>query len=213
MLSITCSHHHLNMKSSLLLLEGDQPDVVHAKPAGLDVVAPHPSASEVFNGEYLCVPPSPAFDAKANNIALPDPVGSYHAYIANNFYRLDDFPEPVRSHFAQLPAFRWTPKTKQWRKAAVAYDTKNMLLWARATGPEQFLLPRTWFERRLLKVGNELLYADGHSNYLLEDGSVPKHSGSVLMVSTDNGQSFQRRATIAVDPRGRDLLVEPRLES
>ena len=182
-----------------------------ARPAGLDVVAPHPSASEVFDGEYLCVPPSPAFDAKAKKIALPDPVGSFHAYIVNNFYRLDDFPESVRRHFAQLPAFRWTPGTKQWRKVTVAYDTTNMLLWARATGPEQFLLPRTWFERRLLKVGHELLYADYRSNYLLEDGSVPPHSGTFLMVSTDNGRSFQRRATIAVDPRGRDFLGEPRL--
>jgi len=179
--------------------------------AGMDLIAPHPSASEVFDGEYLCVPPSPAFDAKAKRIALPKAVGSFHAYIDNSLYRLNDFPAPVQAYFAALPAFRWSPKTKAWRQTQVDYDTKGRLLWARATGPEQFLLPRTWFERRLLKVGKELMYADYRACYLLDNGSVPKHRSSVLMVSADNGRSFRRRATIATDPEGRDLLGEPRL--
>jgi len=178
---------------------------------GLDPIAPHPSASEVFDGEYLCVPPTPAYDAKKHKVTLPKPVGSFHAYIMNHQYRLSDFPEPVRRHFAALPAFRWTPRTKRWTKTSVAYDTKGMLLWARSEGPEQFLLPRTWFERRLLKVGTELMYADYRAGYLLDDGGVPGHRSSFLMVSADNGRSFQRRATIATDPKGKDLMGEPRL--
>lgn len=182
-----------------------------AKPEGLALIAPHVFVSELFDGEYLCVPATPAFDAQAQKIALPRPVGSFRAYITNNAYRLRDFPKAVREHFATLPAFRWTPKTKKWSKAAVEYDTRNMLLWARAEGPERFLLPRTWFERRLLKVGKELLYADYRANYLLADGTVPKHRSTVLMVSKDNGRSFQRRATVAHDPTGKDLMGEPRL--
>jgi hypothetical protein len=179
--------------------------------ADLGLIAPHPSVSEVFDGEYLCAPATAAFDAKKHKVELPEPVGQFHAYIQNNLYRLSDFPERVREHFAVLPAYRWMPETKEWRKAAVKYDTKGMLLCARAQGDEQLLLPRTWFERRLLKVGKELLYADYRANYLLDDGSVPKHNSSTLMVSTDNGRSFQRRATIATDPKGEDAMCEPRL--
>jgi hypothetical protein len=182
-----------------------------AKSEGLRLIAPHVFVSEVFDGEFLCVPPTPAFDAKAKKVTLPKPVGTFRAYITNNLYRLSDFPERVRDHFARLPAFRWTPKTKEWRKTAVDYDTRGMLLWARAQGPERFLLPRTWFERRLLKVGKELMYADYRANYLLDGGGVPKHRCTVLMVSVDNGRSFRRRATVAHDPKGNDLMGEPRL--
>jgi hypothetical protein len=179
--------------------------------AGLTLIAPHSAVSEVFDGEYLCVRPTPAFDAKANKVALPKPVGVFRSYVNNNQYMLSDFPKKVRDHFATLPALRWTPKTKKWTKTTVKYDTRGMLLWARDKGDERFLLPRTWFERRLLKVGKELMYADYRANYLLDDGTPPKHRASVLMVSTDNGRSFQRRSTIAHDPRGKDLMGEPRL--
>jgi hypothetical protein len=182
-----------------------------AKVADLGLIAPHPAVSPVFDGEYLCAPATAAFDAKKHKVELPEPVAQFHAYTNNSIYRLADFPKQVREHFAALPAYRWTPETKEWRKTTVKYDTKGMLLWARAEGDEQFLLPRTWFERRLLKVGEELLYADYRARYRLDDGSRPKHHSSTLMVSTDNGRSFQRRATIATDRKGKDAMCEPRL--
>jgi hypothetical protein len=179
--------------------------------ADLDLIAPHPAVSKLFDGEYLCVPATAAFDARKHKVELPAPVGQFHAYVKNNLYPLSDFPEQVREHFAGLPAYRWTPATKEWRRTTVQYDTKDMLLCARAQGDERFLLPRTWFERRLLKVGQELLYADYRAMYRLADGNVPRSYTATLMVSTDNGRSFRRRATIATDLAGKKAMCEPRL--
>lgn len=173
--------------------------------------APHSVVSEVFDGEFLCLPPMPAFDLKAARVTMPEPIGRFRAYIDNLYYRLADCPKKLRDHFAALPAMRWTPKTKTWRKVKIAYDTRDALVVTRAKGRERFLVPTTWFEHPLLKVGGELLYADYRANYLLDDGSAPKHRATVLMVSKDNGRSFQRRATVAHDPKGKDLMGEPRL--
>jgi len=182
-----------------------------AKEEGPIRAAPHSVISEVFNGEFLCIPPIPAFDLQKANVTLPEPVGRFRSYIDNLYYRLGDCPKKLRDHFAALPAWRWTPKTKTWRQAKVKYDTRNALVVTRAKGRERFLVPTTWLEHPLLKVGKELLYADYRANYLLDDGGVPKHRATVLMVSTDNGRSFQRRATVAYDPKGKDLMGEPRL--
>ena len=173
--------------------------------------APHSVICSLFDGEFLCVPPMPAFDLKAAKLTMPEPVGQFRAYADNLYYRLADCPKKLRDHFTALPALRWTPKTRGWRKEKVAYDTRGALVTTRAKGRERFLAPTTWFEHPLLRVGRELLYADYRANYLLADGSVPKHCTTVLMVSADNGRTFQRRATIAHDPEGKDLMGEPRL--
>jgi hypothetical protein len=173
--------------------------------------APHPAVSELFDGEYLAVPATAPFNAAQAKIALPAPAGSYADYVKNHLYWLADFPEPVRKRFAELPALRWTPRTRRWTPTSVTYDVRGLLLWARAGGAERFLLPRTWFERRVLRVGAELMYAEYRATYLLDGETLPVRAPVALMVSNDNGRSFQRRSTIAHDPTGGAGMYEPRL--
>jgi len=167
--------------------------------------------SRVFDGEFLCVPTIEAFDTKAHGIALPEPVAEFTSYMKNHYYRLSDFPQVVQDHFATLPAARWTPQTQCWREEQVAYDTHNVLPWARQEGAEAGLLPNTWLEHAPLKVGDELIYPDYRRNYVEDDGSFPKQRSVACTVSRDNGHSFQRRATIALDRTGSDLMGEPML--
>jgi hypothetical protein len=92
----------------------------------------------------------------------------------------------------------------------VEYDTDGLLV-RRREGSQ--LLPRTFFERPLLRYRGELLYADYRARYTREDGSATRKGFSSLMVSNDNGRSFRRRGTIAMDPADRDLMGEPHLSA
>jgi hypothetical protein len=179
---------------------------------GTPMVAPHGAVTELAGGEFLCVPPTAPFDAQKHGVALPPPATvTERSYSRNAFYRLSDFPEETAARWAALPAVRWDPAGRAWRATEVAYDTRGMLLWARAEGEERFLLPRTWFERSPIRNGNEILYADYRSVFLQADGSLPRNWSPSLMASTDNGRSFQRRATIASSADGQYAFTEPAL--
>jgi len=169
---------------------------------------PHYSVSEVFDGEYLAMPSHPYLDIARAGVAMPEPVSVANVYGTVRSYRVAELPPAVQDYYRRIPARRWSPQTRQWQDDVVEYDLDGMLAWKRDNSD---LLPRTYFERSLLKRDGELLYADYRVRYAPDDGAVPAKSGSHLMVSTDNGRTFQRRATIAVDPRGADLYGEPQL--
>jgi hypothetical protein len=76
---------------------------------------------------------------------------------------------------------------------------------------EQNSWSRTSLEQRVLRLGDELLYADWKSHYLMPDGSAPKSLQTLCMVSKDNGRSFRMRSVIAADPSGNDILAEATL--
>ena len=107
-----------------------------------------------------------------------------------------------------MPARRWRPAGAGWEDTVVEYDIDGLLAWRREGST---LLPRTFFERQLVQYKSELLYADYRGRYTREDGSVAGKGFTTLMVSTDNGNSFQRRSTIAMDPDDNDLMGEPQL--
>lgn len=174
-----------------------------------DLVAPHPVVSEVGKGEFLCVFPEPAFDPKRNGVKLPEPAGEFQTYGSIYLYRFKDLPKKLRNWLANLPALRWTPKTREWKRESVRYDTRGALAWSRG-GSDSGLVPRTWIERRLLRVGGELLYADYRRPFESNDGGLAINRTTALMVSRDNGRSFKRRSVIA-DPTGRDMMAEPML--
>jgi hypothetical protein len=169
---------------------------------------PHYSVSEIFNGEYLVVPAQPYLNYMKAVLDLPEPVAVADIYGKRYSYRVRDLPPRLRQYYRQLPAYRWTPALQRWTDETVEYDLDRML-FNRREGSE--VLPRTFNERSLLKHGRELMYADYRVGYEQEDGTVPKKNGSHLMVSTDNGKTFRRRATIAVDLSGNDLYGEPQL--
>lgn len=181
--------------------------------SSVKTIAPHGVISEIFNGEYLCVYPTPALDAKKKGIRMPKPVAQMKSYCLHNFFRLSEFSQKFQKRQTCLPARRWTPEEKKWTESTVGYDPNGQLVLARAEGSDKDLLPRTWFEDKVLRVNNELLYADYRCSFLLDDGSAPKNFSVVLMASTDNGKTFQRRSTIASDPTGKDALSESALSA
>ena len=171
-------------------------------------IRPHFSISEVFDGEYLVMPSHRYLDITAAGVVMPEPVSEANVYGVVRCYRVEDLPAAVQEYYRHIPARRWSPRTRQWQDDRVEYELRGLMAWKR---DGSVVLPRTYFERSLLKFHDELLYADYRAHYALADGTVPPKGASHLMVSADNGRSFQRRATIAADPAGNDLMGEPHL--
>jgi len=144
----------------------------------------------------------------AAGVELPKPVAEANVYGTIFNYLCADLPKAVQDYFRYIPGKRWTPALGVWEDTVVEYDIKNLLAWRRE---HSLVLPRTYFEHSLLRRGGELLYADYRARYVQDNGQIIGHSSSSLLVSTDNGQSFQRRATVAADLRDNDLLGEPSL--
>jgi hypothetical protein len=142
---------------------------------------------------------------------MPEPVGAFHTYCGNLFYRLDQCPQAVQDFCENAVVARWSPESRRWENDTIVYDKRHALVFTRAKRPERSLVPRTCFERAPLRVGKELLYADYRTSYLTDDGSVPKNLGVTCMVSVDNGRRWKRRSTIALDPQGKDAMTEPML--
>ena len=174
----------------------------------LKPIRPHYTISEVFDGEHLVLPSAPYLDIEEAGIDLPEPAAVGRTYGAVFTYRVSDLPLAAQEYFRYLPGMRWRPDRMAWESATVEYDTNGILAWRREGSN---VLPRPFFERPLLQYGGELLYADYRARYAHHDGSVLGKAFASLMVSTDNGKSFKRRSTIAMDPAGRDLMGEPQL--
>jgi hypothetical protein len=163
--------------------------------------------SEVDDGEFLVIPSRPYLNVVDTGITLPEPAATGNTYGRVFTYRVADLPAAAQAYFRELPAKRWRRDTG-WVDTVAEYDTTNLLA-GRRDGSD--LLPVTYLERTLLRHEGELLYANYRGRYARDDGSVSGKSFSSLLVSTDNGRSFQRRSTIAMDPADRDLMGEPHL--
>ena len=174
----------------------------------IEPTRPHYAVSRVFGGEYLVVPATPYLDVAVDGIELPEPASTGFTYQKTYSYRCSDLPVAAREYFGLLPARRRRPGSAEWESDTVVYDTTALV--ARRRG-ESTLLPRTFFERAVVPFADELLYADYRAQYARDDGSVAAKGYSSLMVSADNGRSFARRATIAIDPDDKDLMGEPAL--
>ncbi|HPI72076.1 MAG TPA: sialidase family protein [bacterium] len=165
----------------------------------------------LFDGHYLCLPSAVPINIKHADLTLPNPLAKVFSYTGYYFYRLADCPVPIKDFFVNMTAVRWSPESKRWQPDMVRYDSTDALIWTLAESEESPLVARTTFERPPLLVGNELLYADYRTNYLLADGAVPPHWSVSCMVSNDNGRSWRRRSTIAVDEQGIHPMTEPML--
>jgi len=173
-----------------------------------DPIRPHYAITEVYDGEFLVIPSIRYFNVKEAGIPLPEPVAETYVYGPLFTYRATDFPPEVLEHFRWLDARRWHPETGRWEDEKVEYGTTDLLVWKREGSD---LLPRTFFERPALRHRGELLYADYRVRYALEDGLVARKGATDLMVSLDNGHSFEHRSVVGVDRTGRDLMGEPTL--
>ncbi|MBT3377012.1 MAG: exo-alpha-sialidase [Lentisphaerae bacterium] len=173
-------------------------------------VRPHFSISEVYDGEFLVMPACEYLNIDAMGVELPEPVAEACVYGTLFHYRCSDMPKPVQDYFRHIPGKRWAPGSGTWQDTIVEYDIRKLLPWRRA---DSRVLPRTYFEHPLLRWHGELLYPDYRARYVQDNGQIIGHGSTSLMVSTDNGQSFQRRSTLAADLSDRDLMGEPALSA
>ncbi len=175
---------------------------------GLRPTRPHFSISRLFDGEWLCIPAQPYLNVREQGIALPPPDAVGDTYGRCYSYRIASLPEEVQAYFRHLPAQRLRAHGAAWEDDMAECDTEDRVAWRR-DGSD--VLPRTFFERSILPFQGELFYADYRGRYTRPDGTVGKKGSTSLLVSTDNGRSFRRRATVAWDPADNDLMGEPSL--
>lgn len=165
----------------------------------------------LLDGHFQLIPMAKPFDATAAGLALPQPVATSRSYNEWSCYRVDQCPTPVQQFMKDYQAVRWTPQSSHWQQEQVTYDIKDALVWSPDPKSKTRLLSRTCFEHPPLRLGRELLFADYRSNFIQPDGSIPKKWAITCMVSQDNGKSWQRRSTIALDRQASDSLTEPML--
>jgi len=166
----------------------------------------HSVISEVNDGDYLCVPMSSSMDIEKEGVKLPQVSGKMHVYNEVLLYRLKECSEEIQNYMRKLPGVRWSSKEKRWRREEVTWDTKDALVRTRKS---DHVLPRPYLDNRILRLDGLLYYADFHLNHLLPDGSHPKNYATWLMVSRDNGRSWDRQAVIAYDTSGELMMGEP----
>jgi hypothetical protein len=169
---------------------------------------PHFSISPAFDGEFFTAPAVQYFNVKTSGIILPQPVSEARVYGRMFTYRAADFDAGLNGYFAGLKSQRWSPGARHWQNETIRYETKDLLAWRREGSD---LLPRTFFERPCLQHHGELMYADYRVRYVTKDGHYPSKGGAHLMVSNDNGRSFNNRSIIALDETCKDLFAEPAL--
>lgn len=166
----------------------------------------HSAISEVNDGDYLCVPMSPSMDIEKEGAKLPRVSGKMYAYGEVLLYRLRECSKEVQDYMKKLPCVRWRSKDERWVREEIVWDTKDALVRTRKS---DYVLPRPYLDNRILRLDGLLYYADFHLNHLLPDGSHPKNYATWLMVSRDNGRSWDRQAVIAYDTSGELMMGEP----
>ncbi len=168
----------------------------------------HSVVSEVNGGEHLCVPMSPSIDVLAENVDLPAPCGTVDVYGEVLHYRIEECDERVQEYMCTLPAARYDPRDRTWRRTTVEWDTAGALVRTRRN---DYVLPRPYIDNPIVRIDERLYYPDFHLNFVMPDGSMPKNYACRCMVSDDNGRSWHRYGLIAYDEAGDTMMGEPSL--
>jgi len=169
---------------------------------------PHGTISKVNEGEFLCMPAVRALDVRKDDPELPAPAAII-THKSLHLYRVSELPSTMRKYILELDGQRWHSDKKRWIAEKIHYDQSGALAWGLPSNKQNILIPRTWFEHPLLNLEKELLYADYRQFFTNADGKIPQNRVASLMVSTDNGHSFHKRATIALDQTGKVAMGEP----
>ena len=167
---------------------------------------PHPTVAEVSPGEFLSISPVVAFNLKATGLSLPPPVGYLGDEKGISLHRYEDSPKPIQDYMREFPAYRWTPDLPAWKPETVVYDTRGRLIWKHT---KSYLVGRTRIEHAPARLGDELFYGDYQGTFIAGDDTIPRHWPATCMVSRDEGRTWTRRSTIAVDPTGDSYMTEP----
>ncbi len=166
----------------------------------------HSVISQVYDGQFLCVPISPSLDIKKRKIDLPKASGSMNVYGEVLLYRLSECPTEVQKYMAALPGVRWSPLQGKWQREEIAWDTRQALVRTRKS---DYVIPRPYIDNRILRYNGKLYYPDFHLQHLLPGDQHPQNYACWCMVSEDNGRSWQRHGLIAHDSSGEWMMGEP----
>ena len=162
--------------------------------------------SPVFDGEHLCYPIGTGL--RVDEEAMPPAAGAlkYGGPSTFNVFRLADCPDRVKAFYNDTRILRWTPATGAWTEERVAWgDHKDQLVFTYNDAPQN--IPGNWTQKfsphqRFVLGDGEIYVADYWSVYLNADGSAPVSWPASLMVSKDNGRTWERRGFIASDASG-----------
>jgi hypothetical protein len=177
------------------------------KPHALEplLTVSHSVISELYHGEFLCVPMSPAFDY-GDKTMHPEVFGKMDAYGEIGLYRLDGFPDGIRDYLRFIPSVRWNPILGKWHHELVTWEVDGALVRIR-TGVGA--ITRPYIDNRILRFNGLLLYPDYHLLTALPDGSCPRNYTCKCMASDDNGKSWHRHGLIAYDETDDMMMGEP----
>ncbi|MCC6144951.1 MAG: exo-alpha-sialidase, partial [Candidatus Hydrogenedentes bacterium] len=162
--------------------------------------------SDVGHGEYLCVPMSRPLDLVQEKVALPAPVATMDVYGEVLLHRLDQCSDQVQAFMRAIPATRWIPDQKQWRRETMAWDMEQAFIRTRQA--EQ-VIARPYIDKAILAVDGVLYYPGYHVPYVLPDGTTPRNFACWCMTSEDQGHTWRRQGLIAADASGDLMMGEP----
>ena len=166
----------------------------------------HAPISEVYDGQYLCVPMSPALDIEKNKVKLPPVSGRMNSYGEVMFYRLSECSPDIRAYLARFPGTRWIPESGKWCSGNITWETKDALIRTRKS---DYVISRPYIDNRILRYDGALYYPNYHLQHLLPDGAHPKAYAAWCMISKDNGYTWRRHGLIAHDDSGELMMGEP----
>jgi hypothetical protein len=127
------------------------------------------------------------------------PVGALWSYCTNDLFDFSALPEDER----YIPMVRWRPERGAWASDRGLLDVPSALVWGRNGVVSTIFLE----SKPIVARDGALLVADYRTPVRLPDGAMPTQRGTILLQSTDRGQSWQLRAVVAYSPT--TMYAEP----
>ena len=156
--------------------------------------------AELFDGDFLAIPATNGLEVRPETLSAP--AGQILDFAAP--FKLYDTGHPLlRDWFAEFNGMRWSAQTKRWEPVKIPWgDHARQLAFVYDDKPQGIAghwTQKFYFELPVVKGDGELFAADYWSIHRNVDGTPPSAWPSSLMVSRDNGRTWQWRSFIASD--------------
>jgi BNR repeat-like domain len=164
-----------------------------------------------LDGEYYCIPAGQGLEL--DPAAMPKPLRSWRDGYGNQFSysAMDACPPNLIEWIKVMRAVRWSPKTNAWTEESVDWDHRDQVIFQSIDPtPQGLWAQKAYMEVPFVRKGRELLHTDYWTVYLTPEGKAPAAWECHLIVSGDNGRSWQRRSTLVPGKPG-DSTAEPAL--
>lgn len=111
---------------------------------------------------------SPGLSISREKLQLPEPSLKFNVYGEVLQFRLRDCPPRVSEFLGAIPAVRWHPAVREWRREEVSWDVADAFARTRRN---DYVFSRPYIDNAVTRAGNRLLYAGYLVAYPLPDGS------------------------------------------